>query len=106
MVCYVSAKLYLTTNSGPLDYDYTQPMTRDCLWGYQSCLSIHLLTNSAVKVNFNKNSYTVAESDGQVSVSLRIDGQFFVPVWAVVEVREGTATGGLSMSLSAQASMS
>ena len=52
-----------------------------------------------MEVNFNENSYTVAESDGQVSVSLRIDGQFFYPVWAVVEIREGTATGGLCMSL-------
>ena len=46
-------------------------------------------------MNFNENSYTVAESDGQVSVSLRIDGQFFVPVWAIVEISDGTATGGL-----------
>ena len=45
-------------------------------------------------MNFNENSYTVAESDGQVSVSLRIDGQFFVPVWAIVEIIDGTATGG------------
>ena len=59
-------------------------MTTDCLYmGYQSCLSIHLLTTSAVEVNFSETSYTVAESDGQVSVSLRIDGQFFIPVWAV-----------------------
>ena len=50
-------------------------------------------------MNFNENSYTVAESEGQVSVSLRIDGKFFIPVWAVVEIREGTATGGLCMSL-------
>ena len=59
----------------------------------------HLLTISAVEVNFNENSYTVAESDGQVSVSLRIDGKFFIPVWAVVEISEGTATGELCMSL-------
>ena len=58
----------------------------------------HLLTTAAVEVNFNGNSYTVAESDGQVSVSLRIDGQFFVPVWAVVEISDGTAMGGLCMS--------
>ena len=59
----------------------------------------HLLITSAVEVNFNENSYTVAESEGKVSVSLRIDGQFFIPVWAVVEINEGTATGGLCMSL-------
>ena len=59
----------------------------------------HLLTTSAVVVNFNENSYAVAESAGQVSVSLRIDGRFFVPVWAVVEISDGTATGGLCMSL-------
>ena len=53
------------------------------------------LTTLAVEVNFNEDSYTVAESDGQVSVSLRIDGKFFVPVWAVVEISDGTATGGL-----------
>ena len=46
-------------------------------------------------VNFNEDSYTVAESAGQVSVSLRIDGQYFVPVWAIVEIVDGTATGGL-----------
>ena len=62
-------------------------------------LSMFLLTPSAVKVNFHEDSYTVAESDGQVSVSLRIDGKFFVPVWAVVEISDGTATGGLCMSL-------
>ena len=50
-------------------------------------------------MSFNENSYTVAESDGQVSVSLRIDGRFFVPVWAIVEIREGTATGRLCMLL-------
>ena len=46
-------------------------------------------------MNFNEPSYCVAESDGQVSVSLRIDGKFFVPVRAVVEISDGTATGGL-----------
>ena len=48
---------------------------------------------------FNENSYTVAESEGQVSVSLRIDGQFFNPVWTIVEISDGTATSGLRMSL-------
>ena len=57
-------------------------------------LSINL-TSSAVEVNFNEDSYTVAESDGRVSVSLRIDGKFFVPVWAIIEISDGTATGGL-----------
>ena len=47
-------------------------------------------------MNFNEDSYVVNESDGQVSISLRIDGQFFYPVWAVVEISDGTATGGLS----------
>ena len=46
-------------------------------------------------VNFNENSYTVAESGSQVNISLRIDGKFFVPVWAIIEIRNGTATGGL-----------
>ena len=74
--------------------------TAHSLWGYLSCLfAISLYITSAVLVNFNENSYTVAESDGQVSVSLRIDGQFFIPVWAVVEISNGTATGGLCMSL-------
>ena len=59
----------------------------------------HPISSSAVVVNFSENSYTVDESDGQVSVSLRIDGQFFFPVWAVVEISDGTATGGLCMSL-------
>ena len=60
-------------------------------------LSVHLLTSSVVEVNFNEDSYTVAESVGQVSVSLRIDGKFFFPVWAIVEISDGTATGGLCM---------
>ena len=47
-------------------------------------------------MTFNEDSYTVAESDGQVSVSLRINGQFFVPMWAIVEIIDGTATGGFS----------
>ena len=46
-------------------------------------------------MNFNESRYTVAENAGQVSVSLRIDGQFFYPVWAIVEISDGTATGGL-----------
>ena len=50
-------------------------------------------------MNFNEDSYTVVESDGQISVSLRIDGKFFIPVWATVEISDGTATGGLCMSL-------
>ena len=67
--------------------------------GISVFLSIFLLNTSAVVVNFNENSYTVVESDGQVSVSLRIDGRFFVPVWAIVEIINATATGGLCMSL-------
>ena len=58
-------------------------------------LHVHLVASSAVEVNFIEDSYTVAESDGQVSVSLRIYGKFFVPVWAVVEISSGSATGGL-----------
>ena len=46
-------------------------------------------------MTFNENSYTVAENFGQVSVSLRIDGKFFYPVWTIVEITDGTATGGL-----------
>ena len=60
---------------------------------------MHFLTTSAVEVNFNNNSYTVAESDDEVSVSLHIAGKFFVPVWVVVEISDGTATGGLCMTL-------
>ena len=48
-------------------------------------------------VNFNQGSYTVAENAGQVIVSLRIDGRFFNPVWAIIEISDGTATGGLCM---------
>ena len=59
-------------------------------------LSLSYCIISAVVVNFNEDSYVVNESDGQVSISLRIDGQFFYPVWAVVEISDGTATGGLS----------
>ena len=44
-------------------------------------------------MNFNEDSYTAAESDGQISLSFRIDGKFFVPVWAIVEIIDGTATG-------------
>ena len=59
-------------------------------------LSLSYCIISAVVVSFNEDSYVVNESDGQVSISLRIDGQFFYPVWAVVEIIDGTATGGLS----------
>ena len=45
-------------------------------------------------VNFSSNSYTFAEMDGHVSLSLCI-GQFFAPVWAIIEISDGTATGGL-----------
>ena len=48
-------------------------------------------------MKFNLDRYTVAENDGQVSVSLRIDGKFFNLVWAIIEVSNGTATGGLCM---------
>ena len=56
---------------------------------------IHILCTYllAVVVNFKEVSYAVAEIDDQVSISLRIDGQFFVPVWAVVTINDGTATG-------------
>ena len=57
-------------------------------------LSGDLLNCLAVVVNFNEDSYTVAENDGQISLSLRIDGQFFVPVWAIVGISDGTARGG------------
>ena len=46
-------------------------------------------------VNFNEDSYTVAESASQVSLSLRINGQYFFPVWAIVIIIDGTATGRL-----------
>ena len=46
-------------------------------------------------VNFNEDSFAVAESAGQVNMSLRINGQFFVPVWAMVEISDWTATGEL-----------
>ena len=52
------------------------------------------LPHSVVEVHFNEDSYTVGESEGQVSLSLRITGQFFIPVYAIIEVTDGTATGG------------
>ena len=60
-------------------------------------LIVMFLTSSVVEVNFDQDSYTVAESNGQVSVSLRIDGKFFYPVWAIIDVSGGTATGVLCM---------
>ena len=62
-------------------------------WQFPNFLSI-FINCLAVVVSFNEDSFTVAESDGQISMSLRIDGQFFVPVWAIVEIIDGTATGG------------
>lgn len=47
-----------------------------------------------MEVNFNEESYTVSESEGQVSLSLRVTGKFFFPVHAIIEVSSGTATGG------------
>ena len=58
-------------------------------------IELCFLPLSVAMVNFNKDRYTVAENDGQVSVSLRIDGKFFNLVWAIIEVSNGTATGGL-----------
>ena len=58
-------------------------------------LSFYVRLSSAVVVNFNEGSYTVEENAGQVSVSLRIDRKFFYPVWAIIEISDGTATGGL-----------
>ena len=46
-----------------------------------------------MEVHFNEDNYTVGESEGQVSLSLRITGQFFIPVYAIIEVTDGTATG-------------
>ena len=54
-----------------------------------------LLNSLDVEVNFNEPSYTAAESDGEVSISLLINGQFYVPLWVIVEINDGTATGGL-----------
>ena len=55
----------------------------------------YLLLSSAVVVTFNEGSYTAKEIAAHVSVSLRIDGKFFYPVWAIVEIRDATATGRL-----------
>ena len=52
-----------------------------------------ILPHSVVEVHFNEVNYTVGESEGQVSLSLRITGQFFIPVYAIIEVTDGTATG-------------
>ena len=57
-------------------------------------IGTHHISCSVVTVTFNEDSYTVAESDGQISLSLQIKGQFFVPMWAIVEIIDGTATGG------------
>ena len=51
------------------------------------------IVSSGVEVNFDADRYIVDENDGQVNVSLCIDGKFFFPVWAIVEVSNGTATG-------------
>ena len=51
------------------------------------------LVSSVVEVNFNGQNYTVNGSGGQVSVSLRITGQFFIPVYALIEVSNGSTTG-------------
>ena len=46
-----------------------------------------------VEVNFKELNYSVNESAGEVNISLRITGQFFIPLHAVIEVSDGTATG-------------
>ena len=51
------------------------------------------IPSSVVEVNFKESSYSITESVGQVSVSLRITGQFFIPLHAFIEVSVGTATG-------------
>ena len=57
--------------------------------------NLHLLASLDVVVNFNEDSYTVSESGRLVNISVRIDGKFFVPMWAIIEIRDGTATGVL-----------
>ena len=54
---------------------------------------VYVFTNVVVEVNFSEDSYSVAEGDSQVSVSLRITGKYFIPVYAIVKVSSGTATG-------------
>ena len=49
--------------------------------------------SSVVEVCFKESNYSVNESAGQVSVSLHITGQFFIPLHAFIEVIDGTATG-------------
>ena len=46
-----------------------------------------------VEVNFNLDSYSFKENAGQVSITLRITGQLYIPVYAIVEFHNGTATG-------------
>ena len=66
-----------------------------CTINIASTFFFYLLLSSAVVVTFHEGSYTAEEIVAQISVSLRIDGKFFYPVWAVVEISDGTATGGL-----------
>ena len=57
---------------------------------------IHSYSSSALEVIFDKDSYTVAENESQlqVIVFLSITGKFFYPVYASIELCNGTATGG------------
>ena len=48
-----------------------------------------------MEVSFSEEGYTVNESEGQVTITLRITGKFFIPVYAIIEVTDGTATGGM-----------
>ena len=48
---------------------------------------------AVVEVNVHEEHITILESEGQVSVSLRITGKFFIPLYAIIEVSNGTATG-------------
>ena len=56
-------------------------------------VTYYFFPSSVVEVCFKESSYSVNESAGQVSVSLRITGQFFIPLHAVIEISDGTATG-------------
>ena len=59
---------------------------------FEATVGLSFLLSLVVEVNFHTASYSVLESDGHVNVYLRITGKFFIPVYATIEINEGTAT--------------
>ena len=49
--------------------------------------------SAAVKVNFTEENYTVNETAGTVTITMRVTGKYFVVMNGTVSCTEGSADG-------------